>query len=92
MRGEVSWPLCLPSVATTTLLRGSVRLLAAICSLQRSRLRVHDRLLLRARFGGSENPAAAGRTAPELRQLRQKIRQLAAQWLNLLEHGPSRKP
>ena len=81
-----------PTIAAAPLLRDAVRLFAAIGPLQRSRLRIHGGLLLCACFGGSENPATPGRTAPELRQLRQQIRQLAAHELKLLDHGPSRKP
>jgi len=92
VRSKIGWPRSLPTIATAPLLRDAVRLLAAIGPLQRSRLRIHGGLLLCTRFGRSENPATAGRTAPELRQLRQQIRQLAAHELKLLEHGPSRKP
>ena len=92
VRSKISRTRSLPTVATTPLLRDAVRLLATVGPLQRSRLLIHRGLLLCARFGGGENPATPGRTAPELRQLRQKVRELAAHELKLLEHGPSRKP
>ena len=51
MRGKIGRARSLPPVAGAPLLRGARRLLAAIRPLQWSRLRIHGRLLLRARFG-----------------------------------------